>query len=68
MCFAVGNCQAPLTERGECPTVIECDTYRWQTEPWGRCELDKPLDGCGRGEQARMLGCYNNRTSVSDIK
>ncbi|XP_061179700.1 thrombospondin type-1 domain-containing protein 7A-like [Saccostrea echinata] len=62
------NCQAPLREQGNCPTVIECDTYMWQTEPWGRCELDNPSRGCGRGVQSRALGCYSNRTSVSDIK
>ena len=66
--FTVGNCQASLREQAECPTVIECDTYMWQTEPWGRCELDSPIRGCGRGVRSRIVGCYNNRTSVSDIK
>lgn len=68
LCFTVGNCQATLMETGECPTVIECDTYMWQPEPWGPCLLDNSVRGCGRGERNRIVHCYSNRTSVSEVK
>lgn len=68
LCFTVSNCQATLREQGECPTVIECDTYTWQPEPWGPCLLDNPVKGCGRGERNRIVHCYSNLTSVSEVK
>ncbi|KAL5011039.1 hypothetical protein ScPMuIL_013344 [Solemya velum] len=48
-----------LEEVQECPTVIECAIYVWQTDQWGSCELEELSKPCGAGIQRREIGCYN---------
>ncbi|XP_025235320.1 thrombospondin type-1 domain-containing protein 7A [Theropithecus gelada] len=60
------DCTEPLYEEKACDAPQVCQSYRWKTHKWRRCQLvpwsvqqDSPgaQEGCGPGRQARAITC-----------
>ncbi|KAI4543884.1 hypothetical protein MG293_006678 [Ovis ammon polii] len=60
------DCTDPLYEEKACEAPQVCQSYRWKTHKWRRCQLvpwsvqqDSPgaQEGCGPGRQARAITC-----------
>ncbi|MBZ3873498.1 Thrombospondin type-1 domain-containing protein 7A [Sciurus carolinensis] len=60
------DCTDPLYEEKACEAPPVCQSYRWKTHKWRRCQLvpwsiqqDIPgaQEGCGPGRQARAITC-----------
>ncbi|KAB0405374.1 hypothetical protein E2I00_009163 [Balaenoptera physalus] len=60
------DCTDPLYEEKACEAPQLCQSYRWKTHKWRRCQLvpwsvqqDSPgaQEGCGPGRQARAITC-----------
>ncbi|ELK12543.1 Thrombospondin type-1 domain-containing protein 7A [Pteropus alecto] len=60
------DCVDPLYEEKACEAPQMCQSYRWKTHKWRRCQLvpwsvqqDSPgaQEGCGPGRQARAITC-----------
>ncbi|KAB0345290.1 hypothetical protein FD754_022216, partial [Muntiacus muntjak] len=60
------DCTDPLYEEKACEAPQACQSYRWKTHKWRRCQLvpwsvqqDSPgaQEGCGPGRQARAITC-----------